>query len=147
MLSKLLIRFFTIAVIIGVTPVFLATAEEAVIEIGIVNENGVRHVTAKEAAQLIEKKPEIIVLDVRTAGEFQRGHIEDAVNVRYLPFGFKKRIKDLDPDATYLVHCKSGHRSNRSVSIMLKENFKNLIHLDGGIDAWKDAKLPTVSEK
>jgi|GEM_PF-6906728 len=57
--------------------------------------------------------------------------IANAVNISYVPFGFTKRIKDLNPAVTYLVHCESGHQSGRSVSIMLKQDLKNLIHLDG----------------
>ncbi len=123
-------------------------AEEGVaVEIGSVKENGVRYVSSEEAASLIGQRPEMIVLDVRTAGEFRGGHIEDAINVSYFSLSFRKRLKELDPNAAYLVHCKSGHRSNRSVAIMLSKGIKDITHLDGGFDAWKDAELPFVSDK
>ncbi len=124
----------------------VAAEDDVPIEVGIVKENGVRYVTSKEAVSLIEQRQELIVLDVRTVGEFQDGHVEGAVNVSYLWFGFRKRLTELDPDAAYLVHCKSGHRSNRSVSIMLSKGFKDLTHMDGGFDAWKKADLPIINE-
>lgn len=147
MIKKIIAHTFMIATLLGASSVSMVMAEEeAPVEIGIVKENGVRYVTSEEAASLIEKRPEMIVFDVRTAGEFRRGHIEGAINVSYLSFSFRKRLKELDPDAAYLVHCKSGHRSNRSVSIMLSKDFKDLTHMDGGFDAWKKADLPVVSE-
>ena len=135
------------AILLGILSFSMVMAEEeAPIEIGVIKENGVRYVTSEEAASLIEQRPELIVLDVRTGWEFRRGHIEDAINVGYLSFSFRKRLKELDPDAAYLVHCKSGHRSNRSVSIMLSKGIKDITHMDGGFDAWKDADLPFVSD-
>ena len=147
MIKRIIARTYMIAILFGASSVSMVMAEEEVpIEIGIVKENDVRYVTSEEAASLIEKGPEMIVLDVRTAKEYRRGHIEGAINVSYLSFSFRKRLKELDPDVAYLVHCKSGHRSNRSVSIMLSKDFKDLTHMDGGFDAWKKADLPFVSE-
>ncbi len=147
MIKKIIAHIFMIATLFVASSISMVMAEDEVpIEIGVVKENGVRYVTSEEAVSLIEKRPEMIVLDVRTAGEFRRGHIEGAINVGYLSFSFRKRLKELDPDAAYLVHCKSGHRSNRSVSILLSKDFKDITHMDGGFDAWKKADLPFISE-
>ncbi len=146
MINKI-VQVITIATLLGISSFSMVLAEEeSPIEIGTVKENGVRYVTSEKAASLIEQRPEMIVLDVRTGWEFRRGHIEDAINVSYLSFSFRKRLKELDPDAAYLVHCKSGHRTNRSVSIMLSKGIKDITHIDGGFDAWKDANLPFVSD-
>lgn len=109
--------------------------------VGVVKENGVRHVTAVEAAQLIESRPDIVVLDVRTEREFKAGHIETAQNINYISSKFNNHISALDPNATYLVHCKSGNRSGRAIPIMKNAGLENLIHMDGGFDAWKKAGL------
>lgn len=98
------------------------------------------YVNAEQARALLAEKPDIIVLDVRTKGEYNRGHIDGAIRNNYFSTKFKSRLDPLDKTATYLVHCKSGHRSERVVKIMLKKGFTNIIHLDGGYDAWK--KLP-----
>ena len=48
-------------------------------------------------------------LDVRTEGEFARGHIEGAVNI---PLDeLRGRVKELDPERTVYVNCHSGLRS------------------------------------
>ena len=144
---KRVVRNILVALFVTLSiPVALAE-DGADVEIGIIKESDVRYVTSKEAASLIEQRPEMIVLDVRTAGEFRGGHIEGAINVSYFSFRFRKRLEELDPDAAYLVHCKSGHRSDRSVAIMLSKGIKDITHLDGGFDAWKDADLPFVSDK
>ena len=113
--------------------------------IGKVSSKGVRHVNAAESLQIIEIAPDVVILDVRTPIEYKRGHLENAVNINYYSFSFKKQIKELDRDKTYLLHCHSGVRSGRSIPIMLAAGFKNIIHMDGGYKAWKDQGLP-ISE-
>jgi len=104
------------------------------------NTVGITYVSAAEAQTLVSHNKDLIVLDVRTPGEYKRGHIEGAVRNNYFSTKFKKRLRALDKSKPYLVHCKSGHRSERVVKIMVKEGFTNITHLDGGYDAWK--KLP-----
>lgn len=105
---------------------------------------GVTHVNAEQTRVLLAENPNIIVLDVRTKGEYKRGHIKGAVRNNYFSTKFKKRLRALDRTKPYLVHCKSGHRSGRAVKAMIKEGFTDITHLDGGYDAWK--KLPPKTE-
>lgn len=105
---------------------------------------GVSYVNAAQARQLLAQNDKLIVLDVRTKGEYKRGHIEGAVRNNYFSTKFKKRLRAFDKTQPYLVHCKSGHRSERVVKIMLKEGFTDITHLDGGYDAWK--KLPPKTD-
>lgn len=98
---------------------------------------GASYVDAAQAQTLLAETPDMIVLDVRTKGEYKRGHIDGAILNNYFSTKFKKRLRTLDRNKPYLVHCKSGHRSERVVKIMLKEGFTDITHLDGGYDAWK----------
>ena len=104
--------------------------------------DGVHHVGAVEAAELITQDPDIIILDVRTPREFNEGHIERAVNIDYYSSNFKDLLEDLDPTTTYLLHCRTGARSGRTLPLMLNIGFQNIHHLKGGIESWKEAGLP-----
>lgn len=121
------------AVIFGSTTAFAGSKAEEV-----------TYVNAEEARGLLIENPNIIILDVRTKGEYKRGHIEGAVRNNYFSTKFKRRLRELDRTKPYLVHCKSGHRSGRVVKIMVKEGFTDITHLDGGYDAWK--KLPPLTQ-
>jgi len=105
---------------------------------------GVQHVSAIEAQTLIQADAKIQVLDVRTAEEFNRGHIDGAINIDYYADDFAQQLKGLDAETTYLVHCRSGGRSGRTLPILKSIGIKKLIHLDGGIKAWNGAKLVTA---
>ena len=101
----------------------------------------VRHVDAKGARDLIAAK-KVIVLDVRTPGEFKMARIAGATNIDFLAPDFEKRIARLDTNKTYLVHCATGGRSTHALPVLERHGFNVLYHLDGGIKAWENAGLP-----
>ena len=82
------------------------------------------------------------MLDVRTGFEYNRGHLLDATNINYYSFSFEKQLDKLDKNTTWLVHCRTGVRSGKSLPIMKSLGFESIIHLDGGIVAWTDDGQP-----
>ncbi len=104
--------------------------------------DGVRHVNAAEAAEILKEYPSVRVLDVRTGIEYNRGHLPDSTNINYYSFSFEKQLETLDKSITWLIHCRTGVRSGKSLPIMKSLGFESIIHLDGGIVAWTDDGQP-----
>jgi rhodanese-related sulfurtransferase len=107
----------------------------------------VTHLDAEKAGKLLAEDDEArkpVILDVRTPDEFAEGHLEGAKNIDFNAKDFAERLGKLDKEKPYLVHCRSGGRSGRSLATFEKLGFKKLYHLDGGILAWEDAGLPVV---
>ena len=110
--------------------------------LGHANADEIRRVGADQAAVLLAEDDAVVVLDVRTPGEFAAAHLENAENIDVDAESFRADIARLDRDKTYLVHCAAGipgGRSERSVGIMEELGFEKIYHLDGGINAWKAA--------
>jgi rhodanese-related sulfurtransferase len=87
----------------------------------------------------------VVVLDVRTGGEFMTGHIANAINIDVEGMTFEGDIKSLDKDATYAVYCHSGRRSVIAVNKLKDAGFKKLFNLTNGIQDWNSAGLPLVN--
>jgi rhodanese-related sulfurtransferase len=87
----------------------------------------------------------VVVLDVRTAGEFQSGHLQNAVNIDYEGLNFEGEVNKLDKTKTYAVYCRSGRRSGLATQVMAKDGFKSIFNLDGGIENWQAAGNPVVN--
>ena len=85
----------------------------------------------------------ILVLDVRTEGEYAKGHIKGAQNIDVEGDNFVKNITALDKKTPVYVYCHSGRRSDNAAGQMRKMGFVNVYELQGGIAAWEDAGLPT----
>ena len=88
------------------------------------------------------KKENVILLDVRTPDEYLESHLKGAVQIDYHDENFAEQVSELDTNKTVYVYCRSGSRSAGAQEIMLKQHFKNVINLKGGIVAWKKAGLP-----
>lgn len=85
----------------------------------------------------------VIILDVRTEGEFQEGHVEGALQHDYYETdSFKGFLEGLDKSKTYLIYCRSGGRSGTTLDMMAQMGFDKVYNLDGGFNAWKAANLP-----
>lgn len=107
----------------------------------------VRHVDAKGAKKLLDKEKSITVLDVRTPSEFAEGHISGARNIDFNAPDFEAEVGKLDRDKTYLVHCAAGGRSTRSLTVLQRLGFKNIVHLDGGMNAWTKRGQPVTKSQ
>ena len=102
----------------------------------------IRDIDVQEAANLLKQDATVVVLDIRTPQEFQQGHIAGAENVDFRGPEFMEKIERLGRDKPYLVHCASGGRSTRSLSVFEELQFKQMYHLEAGINGWIAAGQP-----
>jgi phage shock protein E len=86
----------------------------------------------------------VVVLDVRTPGEFVQGHIQGAMNIDVEASTFDAEIAKLDKTKTYAVYCHSGNRSGVATQAMAKAGFTHLFNLENGISDWMAQGMPTV---
>lgn len=85
-----------------------------------------------------------VLLDVRTPEEFAGGHLDGAINIDVQAPDFDARVAALDPNATYLVYCRSGNRSGQAVSRMSAAGFTNLSNIGSVAEANAATGVPVV---
>jgi rhodanese-related sulfurtransferase len=103
------------------------------------------NLSGQQARELINKNrgnPGFMVLDVRTRAEFAGGHLPGAVNVDFRAADFEARAAQLARSKSYLVYCRTGHRSGLALPILQRLGFTSLYHLEGGIAEWQREGLP-----
>lgn len=106
--------------------------------------SGPTNLSANEFQKKISE-PGVVILDVRTAGEFMAGHIANAINIDVEGMTFNGDTAKLDKSAIYAVYCHSGRRSGIAVGKMKDAGFKRLFNLTNGIQDWQAAGLPLVN--
>lgn len=72
-----------------------------------------------------------VVLDVRTASEYQSGHLKQANNLDWLGGAFKRKATALDKDKTYFLYCASGIRSGKAAAHLVDLGFENVYNVGG----------------
>lgn len=88
-----------------------------------------------------ERTPENLLIDVRTAEEYEKSHISGALNISVLSDDFKEKINELPKEAPVFIYCRSGKRSKKAAIQMDCLDFKKIFDLDGGYLAWKKFNL------
>lgn len=82
------------------------------------------------------------VLDVRTPGEFQSGHLKNAFLADWNNRAeFRKRTEALDKSQPVYVYCLGGSRSSDAAEWLGEKGF-TAYNLSGGIAAWRNAGKP-----
>lgn len=111
-----------------------------------IDTTGIRLIDAAAAANMQSSPPEdLVILDVRTPEEFGEGHLEGATMIDFYREDFAAQLEQLDPEVPYLLYCRSGNRSGQTADIMRELGFSDVSDVDGGIIAWNDLELPTVT--
>jgi rhodanese-related sulfurtransferase len=86
-----------------------------------------------------------VLIDVRTAEEIQTGYIKGAINMDFNRPEFKLLVAGMDKTKPYFVYCLSGKRSGKAADFMREQGFEHVMTLEGGMNAWNAAGLPTVT--
>lgn len=83
---------------------------------------------------------DVVLIDTRTAEEYEQVHLENAININYLQADMWERAEELDKNKTYLLYCRSGRRSIRLGTLMRNGGFdaSKIYNLEGGIVAWQE---------
>jgi UPF0176 protein len=94
--------------------------------------------------------PETIVVDMRNHYEYEVGHFENAIEVpsetfrEQLPMAVD--MLQEKKDKNIIMYCTGGIRCEKASAYMLRNGFKNVYHLEGGIIQYankvKEAHLP-----
>lgn len=100
-----------------------------------------------EFQKKIQDTPNAIVVDVRTPDEFNRGHLQNAINIDVNNENFGNQIGRLDKTKPVLIYCLSGSRSAYAAKVMRTNGFKEVYDLSGGMMKWRAAGLPETTNK
>ncbi len=101
------------------------------------------HILSTEAIKYIENPlPNMVVLDVRTKQEYTVGHLPGAILIDFYDPNFDDKLASLDPNVPYLLYCRTGNRTHKSIKTMEKMGFTRIIHMKDGITAWNTNEFP-----
>ncbi len=92
-------------------------------------------------------QPNVQILDVRTAAEFNSGHLAGAMQADWTrQKEFELRASSLDKSKPILVYCQAGGRSAAASNYLATKGFK-VTNMIGGMNAWSQASLPIEGAK
>jgi len=111
---------------------------KAKIEVLSVNET----IPVDEFQKKLKEDKSIQLVDVRTPGEYEDGHLEGAFNIDWRGPDFDLLVSKLDKSKPVLVYCLSGGRSASAAKKMQEMGFTAIYNMQGGFLKWTDANKP-----
>lgn len=108
-----------------------------------VTEKSYEQISQEEAKSLMDSEQDCIILDVRTAEEFNESHIEGAIFIPDYEIGEKAEKILTDKEQLILVYCRSGRRSKNASAELAEMGYTNVKEFGGIID-WE---YGTVTEE
>ena len=85
-----------------------------------------------------------LLLDVRSQGEFDAGHIIDARHVPQDQLASSTETLKKYKDKVVITCCESGMRSGAAARVLKAQGFTKVVNLKGGLQAWRAENLPVV---
>ena len=106
---------------------------------------GLKKLSPMDATQLINRE-DAVVIDVRSDGEFNQGHIVNAVNIPQK--SLEEQLSKLEKyrDRPSITACRNGQIALGVGNRLRKNGFEQVYNLAGGLTAWEGANLPLVKK-
>jgi hydroxyacylglutathione hydrolase len=94
-------------------------------------------ISVNELKRALDAGEDLLVLDVRRPGEYDGGHVPNAIN---MPLSeLPKSILTIPKDRPLAIICTSGYRSSIAKSLLERGNLEFSMNVLGGTAAWKNA--------
>ena len=97
--------------------------------------------TIEQLMNMVEHE-EILLIDVRTPAEFEKGHLQGAISIEYQHITQEIAHFTSNKKTPIALYCRSGQRSGIAASELLSQGFENILDL-GGYGALKQAGYPS----
>jgi rhodanese-related sulfurtransferase len=94
----------------------------------------VEEITAAELQRMVDRGENITIIDVRSAAEYDSGHIPGSINipVAELP----GRMDTLNDDRPVACVCASGQRSGQAAQMLALAGFSRVYNVEDGVNGW-----------
>ena len=81
----------------------------------------------------LSKKNKFQLIDVRTNDEFNVNRLTNAINIDFYDSVFLRGFEKFNKEDNILLYCRSGRRSLLGAKILVKNGYKNIYDLKGGV--------------
>lgn len=99
--------------------------------------DGFDTISVQNLKDKLEKKEEVVLLDVRKKKEWDKGHIEGA---RHIYVGdLEKNLDKVPKECPVITYCDSSRRSSIAASILKKNGYDKVYNVLGSMTAWRNA--------
>lgn len=90
-------------------------------------------IDANTFVESVKDNKDVQIVDARTPQEFEKAHMNNAINIDVNQADWKNNLSKLDKNKPVYVYCLSGGRSADMMKALAEEGFNEVYNLDGGL--------------
>lgn len=105
-----------------------------------------KEVSADDLSKVLDTAKHLQLVDVRTPGEYSKGHIGGAVNYDWNGTAFADSVTHLDKTQPVYVYCMSGGRSSKAAKKLNELGFTQVYEMHGGMLQWRAGNKPEAMD-
>ena len=102
------------------------------------------YVIVSELERLLTEDDTITLIDARTSDEFAEGHVPGAINVAISDLTEFAQSRGNASAGLVVTMCGSTGRGEKAAAILDSQGVRNVLVLEEGLKAWRDAGLPVA---
>lgn len=87
----------------------------------------------------------VLVIDVRTPGEFAAGHVPGAINLPHDAISGNEAVLRGWKEKPVVIYCRSGRRAATAAAVLEKQGFRKLEQLAGDMPGWQAQGGPVAT--
>jgi len=111
-----------------------STTKDPVMYTGMILDNAISGgrplITATELGLLMESDESYTLIDVRTKEQYEKGHIENAINIPHKKI--RETAAELNKEIKVITYCNKGVTGNAAQNILINYGFEHVFNLSGG---------------
>ena len=113
----------------------------AVLLAGYMPASSAEDISAAELEQQLTANTAPLILDVRSADEYDAGHLPTAINIPHTEVADRQTELPNNLDTEIIIYCRSGRRAAMAQATLEEAGFSNVRHLEGDFLGWQEAGL------
>lgn len=85
-------------------------------------------ITSEQAMKLLRENKRILLVDVRTEREYEKDHVENAINIPLMSIIKNPFVFSENRDAIILLYCNEGYQSKAAAQCLLEAGYRNVAY-------------------
>jgi rhodanese-related sulfurtransferase len=99
-------------------------------------------IVRSELQKKLLESPAPLIVDVRSAGEYNTGHIPGAIHIPFYAIASGLEMLAFPKGKPVVIYCEHGPRAGLAGISLYFQDFEKVYSLEGHMQGWRESGLP-----
>jgi rhodanese-related sulfurtransferase len=104
-------------------------------------------ITQSDLHRKMEEKTPLLIVDVRSKGEYDRDHIPGAVHIPFYSIASGIKASEYSGNAPIVLYCEHGPRAGLAGMALILRGYDRIFSLEGHMKGWREKGWPRENSR